>query len=311
MDVHKNARSVPASRALLWKRVSEQGWSVRAASEAAGMSERRGREWIRRARHKEQLTDRSSRPRTSTGIAAELRSKIVSLRREWRTMRQIAQMAGVGTSTVARICRAEGLSRLRALEPQEPVVRYERENPGELIHVDTKRLGRFDRVGHRITRSRSTGSSKQGFEFVHVAIDDASRLAYAEILTDESGASAATFLRAAVTWFAKSDIHVERVMTDNGPGYVSNAFRDACSALGLRHKRIRPYRPKTNGKVERLIQTLLREWAYRFAYSTSAERRRWLTPYLHFYNVHRAHSALNYNPPISRLERKNVLTRNS
>ena len=138
MDVHKNARSVPASRALLWKRVSEQGWSVRAASEAAGMSERRGREWIRRARQQEQLTDRSSRPRTPTGIAAELRSTIVRLRREWRTMRQIAQMAGVGTSTVARVCRAEGLSRLRALEPPEPVVRYERDNPGELIHVDTK-----------------------------------------------------------------------------------------------------------------------------------------------------------------------------
>ena len=311
MNVHKNARSVPASRALLAKRVLALGWSVPAAAAAAGLSARRAREWVRRARAGESLEDRSSRPHAIRRADAAAATRVLDLRREWRTMRQIAPLTAMSPSTVARICRAAGLNRLRALDPQEPVVRYERENPGELIHVDTKRLGRFDRVGHRITRSRSTGSSKQGFEFVHVAIDDASRLAYAEILTDESGASAATFLRAAVAWFAKSDIHVERVMTDNGSGYVSNAFRDACSELGLRHKRIRPYRPKTNGKVERLIQTLLREWAYRFSYSTSAERRRWLTPYLHFYNVHRAHSALNYNPPVSRLERKNVLTRNN
>lgn len=311
MNVHKNARSCPASRALLAQRVLALGWSMRAAAAAAGLSTRRAREWVRRSKVGEPFEDRSSRPHAIHRADTTSAARVLDLRREWRTMRQIAPLTSMSPSTVARICRAAGLNRLRALEPQEPVVRYERDQPGELIHIDIKRLGRFDRVGHRITRSRSTGSSKQGFEFVHVAIDDASRLAYAEILTDESGASAATFLRAAVRWFAKLDIRVERVMSDNGSGYVSNAFRNACAELDLRHKRIRPYRPKTNGKVERLIQTLLREWAYRFVYSSSAERRRWLTPYLHFYNVHRAHSALNYNPPISRLERKNVLTRNS
>ena len=311
MNVHKNARSCPASRALLARRVLEHGWSMPVAAAAAGLSVRRAREWVRRAKTGESLEDRSSRPRSIHSIDLESKARVVDLRREWRTLRQIAPLTSMSPSSVARICRTAGLNRLQALEPQEPVVRYERDNPGELIHVDIKRLGRFDRVGHRITRSRSAGSKKQGFEFVHVAIDDASRLAYAEILRDESGASAATFLRAAVAWFAKVNVPVERVMTDNGAGYISNQFRDACAQLGVRHKRIRPYRPKTNGKVERLIQTLLREWAYRFTYSDSRERRRWLTPYLHFYNVHRAHTALDYNPPVSRLERKNVLTRNS
>jgi transposase InsO family protein len=191
------------------------------------------------------------------------------------------------------------------------VIRYERDNPGDLLHPDVKRLGRFDRVGHRITRQRSHGSARQGWEFVHVAIDDASRVSYAEILADESGASVATFLRAAVAWFARLDVKVQRVLTDKGSGYVSSQFRDTCAALGIRHKRTRPYTPRTNGKVERLIQTLLREWAYRFTYATSAERRRWLTPYLHFYNTHRSHSALGYNPPLSRLDRNNVVRRNS
>lgn len=296
---------------MLARRVSELGWSTRAAAEAAGLSVRRAQEWVRRARAGEPLTDRSSRPHRTGKTDASVAASVLDLRREWRTLRQIAPIAGTSMSNVGRICRGAGLDRLQRLEPQEPVVRYERENPGELLHIDIKRLGRFDRVGHRITRQRSTGSSRQGFEFVHVAVDDASRLAYAEILADESGASAVAFLKAAVTWFAKLDVTVERVMTDNGSGYVSDQFRDACTGLGIRHKRTRPYTPKTNGKVERLIQTMLREWAYRFKYRSSAERRRWLTPYLHFYNVHRAHTALDYNPPASRLVKNNVLTRNS
>ena len=311
MNVHKNARSFPASRALLCKRVSEQGWSVLAASEAAGMSYRRAREWIGRANRDEPMTDRSSRPHSSRSTAQRVRTQIIELRREGRTMRQIARVVSVSTSTVSRICRSEGLSRLRSLEPIPAPVRYERERPGELLHVDIKRLGRFDRAGHRITRKRSFGSPRQGFEFVYVATDDASRLSYVDILADERGDAACTFLQNAVRWFARMDVSVERVMTDNGSAFVSRAFKTLCGALAVRHVRIRPYTPRTNGKAERFIQTLLREWAYRFKYDSSAERRRWLTPYIHFYNYHRAHSSLGDNPPISRLDRKNVLTRNS
>jgi transposase InsO family protein len=223
----------------------------------------------------------------------------------------VALLAGVSVSSVARICRAEKLSRLHSLEPLPPPIRYERDRPGELIHLDTKRLGRFDRVGHRITRTRSHGSSRQGFEFVYVATDDASRLSYAEILADEFGETAAGFFLRAVAWFRRMKIVVERAMTDNGSPFLSGAFRDACASVNVRHIRTRPYTPRTNGKVERFIQTMLREWAYRFTYQSSAERRYWLKPYMHFYNYHRAHSALGYNPPISRLDRNNVLRNNS
>lgn len=311
MDVHKNARSCPLSRALLVKRVCEQGWSVREASEAAGMSDRRGREWVKRGKAVEPLVDRSSRPQSGRTTSEAKRQQIIGLRREWRTVRQIAQAVGVSASTAARICRGAGLARLRNLEPPPVPVRYERERPGELLHIDIKRLGRFDRVGHRITRKRSFGSPKQGFEFVYVATDDFTRLSYVEVLADERSEAASSFLVRAVAWFAQQKVLVERVMTDNGSAFVSRAFQHTCADLGIRHVRIRPYTPKTNGKVERFIQTLLREWAYRFEYSSSEERRRWLVPYVHFYNCHRAHTALSYNPPISRLGRNNVLTRNS
>jgi len=311
MNVHKNARTCPASRALLFKRVSEQGWSVHEASAAAGISDRRGREWIRRASQNEPLTDRSSRPHSDSSTKPELRAQIIALRKERRTVRQIAILAGVSLSTVARICRSQGLSRLGSLEPAPPPKRYERDHPGELLHVDIKRLGRFDRVGHRITRNRSFGSKKQGFEFVYVATDDASRLTYAEIHEDERSEAACTFLKNAVRWFGGFKIDIERVMTDNGSAFVGRQFGQLCSEAGIKHKRTKPYTPRTNGKVERFIQTMLREWAYRFSYANSDERRQWLTPYLHFYNYHRAHSALDYNPPISRLDRNNLLTRNS
>src|SRR5688572_1585352 len=185
MNVHKNARSCPASRELLFKRVSEQGWSVPEASEAAGISDRRAREWVRRARCDEPLTDRSSKPHSAPRISSEKREQVVRLRRERRTMHQIAAVVSISMSSVARICRDAGLSRLKNLEPPGPTIRYERDNPGELLHIDTKRLGRFDQPGHRVTRKRSYGSKKQGFEFAFVAIDDASRLSYVEILADE------------------------------------------------------------------------------------------------------------------------------
>lgn len=311
MDVHKNARSCPASRVLLFKRVSEHAWSVREASEAAGMSDRRAREWIRRGGDDEPMTDRSSRPHNCHRIAAEVGEQILVLRRERRTMRQVAAIVGVSTSTVARVCKGAGLSRLRSLEPIPPPIRYERDTPGELLHIDTKRLGRFDAVGHRITRKRSHGSAKQGFEFAYVATDDHTRLAYAEILENELGETAAGFLERAVSWFSRMDIRIERAMTDNGSSFRSKAWKARCAGLHISHKRTRPYTPRTNGKVERLIQTLLREWAYRFTYQNSRERSHWLAPYLHFYNYHRAHSALGDLPPISRVDRKNVLRRNS
>src|SRR5207244_6393019 len=300
----------PAIREGMIKRVSAQGWSVREASEGAGMSELRAREWVSRGTRREPLTDRSSRPHSGCATSAATRQRVIALRRDRFTMRQIALAAGVSTSTVARSCRAAGLNRLRHLEPPPAPVRYERENAGELLHIDIKRLGRFDRVGHRITRKRSFGSPKQGFEFVYVAIDDFTRLSYVDILADERSESASTFVTRAVAWFAQQNVKVERVMTDNGSAFLAGQFAKTCAALNLRHKRTRPYTPRTNGKAERFIQTLLREWAYRFSYGTSEERKRWLTPYLHFYNYHRAHSAIAYNPPISRLDRNNVLRRN-
>lgn len=311
MNVHKNARSCPASRELLAKRVLEQGWSVREASAAAGISDRRGREWVRRWKVGEELTDRSSRPCTNASIDDATRARMVALRREWRTIRQIATSVGVSVSTAARVCRSVGLSRLRTTERPPVPVRYERERPGELIHIDIKRLGRFDRVGHRITRERSFGSKKQGFEFVYVATDDHSRLSYVDVLADERSEAASTFFSGAVAWFALQNVRVERVMTDNGSAFVSREFTSLCRSMSIRHIRTRPYTPRTNGKAERFIQTLLREWAYRFTYSSSDERRRWLRPYMHFYNVHRAHSSIGDNPPISRLDRNNVLTRDS
>jgi transposase InsO family protein len=311
MDVHKNARSCPASRELLLRRVLEFGWSLQRAAEAAGLSVRRAREWVRRGERDEPMTDRSSRPHRVHAIAGAARSLIIELRRQRMTTRRIAGVTQISVATVARVCRCAGMNRLSRIDPPPPARRYEREHAGELLHVDVKRLGRFDRVGHRITRQRSFGSAEQGWEFVHVAIDDASRVTYAEILDYERGATASRFLERAVAWYGKHGVIVERVMTDNGSAFVSHEYAAVCRALRVRHIRIRPYTPRTNGKVERVIQTLLREWAYRFAYNSSKERERWLQPYLHFYNFHRAHSALAYNPPISRLDRKNVLRRNS
>ena len=311
MNVHKNARSCPASRELLCKRVCELGWSVRAASAAAGISDRRGREWVRRWEADEPMTDRSSRPHTIKETDKTTRDRIVALRREWRTVRQIGLAASVSPATAARVCRAAGLARLRHLEAPEAPIRYEREKAGELLHVDIKRLGRFDRPGHRVTRKRSFGSKRQGFEFVYVATDDFTRLSFVDILADERSETASTFLKRAVAWFGQQHVTIERVMTDNGSAFLAGQFAKTCEALQVRHKRTRPYTPRTNGKAERFIQTLLREWAYRFSYDSSEERKRWLPPYLHFYNYHRAHTALGYNPPISRLDKNNLLRRNS
>ena len=210
---------------------------------------------------------------------------------------------------MARIVKKAGLSRLRSLEPRPELIRYQRDRPGELIHLDTKKLARIDGIGHRITGCRRREKRGIGYEVLHVCIDDASRIAYVEMLQDERGPSATAFFRRAIAWFAARGIRVERVMTDNGMCYRSHLFANACTALGVRHVRTRPYTPRTNGKAERLIQTLLREWAYRYPFRSSSERQKLLTPYLHFYNHHRMHSALAGQPPISRLNLNNVMRR--
>ena len=306
MDIHKNARSCPASRALLVKRV-ESGWRVEKAARAAGMSRRRASEWLRRARAKESMHDRSSARVQIKDIGPEKRQAIVNLRRERMVMRCIASIVGVSVATVARVCTKAGLSRLSKIDPPPAVRRYERAKAGELLHIDIKKLGRIGCVGHRITGDPSVRARNVGWEFVHVAIDDFSRVSYVEILDNERAITSKGFLSRAVEWFAKQGVRIDRVMTDNGVGYVSHEYAAMCRALQIKHIRTKPYTPKTNGKAERFIQTLLREWAYRFAYPTSDARRQLLRPFLHFYNHHRAHSALGYSPPISRLVGNNVL----
>jgi len=312
MDVHKNARSLPASRALLVDRVERQGWSLRAAAMAAGLSVRRSREWKRRANANEPLEDRSSRPkRQPRQLSEQERSRIVELRRGRATVRQIAKRVRRSVATVARVCRAAGLARLRLLEPAPPANRYEHASPGDMLHLDTKRLGRIEGgPGHRITGNRR-GRRKAGWEWMHVAIDDHSRAAYVEMLPADDAPTAASFLRRAQSWFAAQEVTIRRVLTDNGGGYISHQFGRTCNDLAISRRRTRPYRPRTNGKAERFIQTLLRECIYRFPYDSSAQREETLNGYLHVYNHHRGHSSLNDLPPISRLPRNNVLRRDS
>ena len=312
MDVHKNARSCPASRALLVERVLEQGWSMADAAEAIGVSSRTGWKWLSRYRAEGAagLRDRSSRPRRIRRVGKRVRQQIIDLRRSRLTCRRIGGLVGRSRATVARVVGTVGLSRLRSLDPLPVVQRYERSRPGELLHIDIKRLGRIERVGHRITGSRLGPHLGAGWEFAYVCVDDASRMAYAEVLRDQGKATAVAFLQRTVAWFQKIGVPVERVMTDNGGCFISRMFRASCQSLNLRHIRTKPYTPRTNGKVERLIQTLTREWAYALAYPNSRQRTLMLRSYLHFYNHHRAHSALGDQPPISRLAVNNVLRHN-
>jgi transposase InsO family protein len=279
----------------------------RAVATALGVSERTVAKWLARYRTEGEagLADRSSRPhRTPRATAADVVEQVIVLRRQRLCGKQIAAALALSPATVSRILRKARLSRLRDLDPPEPVRRYERAHPGELIHIDIKKLGRFDRVGHRITGDRHGQSNSRGvgWEFVHVCIDDASRIAFSQILPDERKESAVAFLHAAIEYYRSLGITVTRVMTDNGSCYRSRAFRDACKALRLKHIRTRPYTPKTNGKAERFIQTSLREWAYARAYPTSEHRKQALQPWLHNYNWHRPHGSLQSIPPISRLD---------
>jgi transposase InsO family protein len=303
MELHKNARSCPASRLLLVHRILG-GMPVTRAAESAGVSRRTAFKWKWRYREAGEaaLVDRSSRPQRMPRQAHPDRvEEVLQLRRRRYTGPEIAARVGLSTATVARILARSGLSRLKSLEPKEPVVRYQRDRPGELIHVDIKKLGRIGRVGHRIHGDRTTRVRGIGWEFVHVAIDDASRLAYAEVLPNERSPSSTAFLRRSVAWFQNRGVTVQAVMSDNGSCYVSHRFKATCQKLQLRHLRTRPYRPRTNGKAERFIQTLLREWAYKRPYPTSIQRTDRLPRYLNHYNLGRPHAALNKRTPAQRL----------
>jgi transposase InsO family protein len=305
MDVHKNAPLTPAGREIMVGRVIA-GQTAKAVAASFGVCLKTVNKWVKRfqAQGAAGLVDRSSRPlclRRPT--PASTIERIAALRRQRWTGKQIAQELGASPATVSRVLARLGLNKLSALEPAAPVVRYEREHPGEMIHLDIKKLGRFDRVGHRITGDRTGQSNSRGigWEFVHVCIDDASRIAFSQIMPDEKKESATTFLTAAIAYYKSLGITVARVMTDNGSCYKAFKFRDACRDLGLKHIRTKPYTPKTNGKAERFIQTALREWAYAQSYPTSQHRRDALPAWLHRYNWHRPHSSLKSQTPISRL----------
>jgi transposase InsO family protein len=284
--------------------VLKEGWSLARAAKAVGLSRTSARRWLRRfqAEGDTGLHDRSSRPRRSPKRThSRIEDRVLALRRKRLVAVAIARELGLARSTVGAILRRHGLGRLRALEPKPKVVRYERKSPGELVHLDTKKLGRISGVGHRIHGDRTRNSRGIGWEFAHIAIDDYTRLSYVEVLPDETGATTADFLRRALRHFERKHIRVERVMTDNGSGYKSSLVEAVCVQRGIRHVWTRPYTPRTNGKAERLVQTLLREWAYRRAYRSSRERTARLKPYLHHYNHGRPHAGINGATPIERL----------
>jgi transposase InsO family protein len=305
MNLHKNARLTPHGREWI-VRLAQSGQTPQAIATAVGVCPRTVRKWAERFRAEglAGLADRSSRPhRLHQPTPAEVIEQIEALRRRRWTGKQIAKETGVSPATVSRVLKRLGLNKLRALEPAEPVVRYERKEPGEMIHLDIKKLGRFDKVGHRITGDRTGQSNSRGigWEFVHVAIDDASRIAFSQVMPDERKGSATAFLKAALAYYESLGITVARVMTDNGSCYRSFDFRIACRDLALKHIRTKPYTPKTNGKAERFIQTALREWAYAQAYPTSDHRAIELPFWLHRYNWHRPHGGIKSQTPISRL----------
>ncbi|QTS84280.1 IS481 family transposase [Ectopseudomonas khazarica] len=311
MNLHKHARLTPRGRALLVQRMLN-GLRVEDAAQAAGVSVRTAYKWLKRFREEGEigLMDRSSRPHScphATAIA--LVEQLIELRRSRKTYRQIAQILGLAVSTVARRLKQAGFHRLAELEPAPVVVRYEYANPGDLLHLDIKKLGRFWKPGHRVTGDRQQCSDGAGWEFMHVAIDDASRLAFTSLHPDERGSSACRALLQALRYYRGLNICFRRVMTDNGACYRSRAFQRLCARLRLKHIRTKPYTPRTNGKAERFIQTSLREWAYARSYDTSQQRAAHLLPWLHHYNWHRLHASLGYLPPISRapLPLNNVL----
>ena len=315
MKLHANAKLSVKGRELLIDRVEVAGWSLTQAAEAAGVSDRTARKWLGRYRREGQdgLLDRSSAPATVANRTEERRIEaIAALRRLRMTGTEIAEVLCMAHSTVSGILTKIGMGKLGRLGLQ-PAQRYERERPGELVHIDVKKLGRIGRPGHRVLGRQSAGGHHrrvhhQGWEFVHVAIDDATRLAYVEVLNDEKALTAIGFLRRAVEHFASYGMTVEQLITDNGPAYRSTVHAIACRTLGIRHLRTRPYRPQTNGKAERFIRTMLGGWAYGTIYRNSAERIAALSGWLDFYNRRRPHGATGHKPPIARLHERNNLS---
>lgn len=303
MNVHKNAPHTPGGRERLIERV-EAGESVASVAAGASMSERALWKWIGRYRKEGRsgLEDRSSRPHRSPNRVQRVRERqIVRLREKRWTQAAIADHFGMAMSTVGAVCRRHGVGRLRDLEPRPPVVRYQRERAGELIHLDIKKLARIERIGHRIHGDRSRTVEGAGWEYLHVCIDDASRVSYAEVLPNERGVTCAAFLERAAAWLRRCGVAVEGVMTDNGSGYVAKVFAATTERLGARHLRTRPYTPRTNGKAERFIQTCKREWAYVRPYRSSAERTAALADFLCHYNCHRRHWGIGRITPQLRL----------
>jgi transposase InsO family protein len=315
MQLHANAALSLKRRARMVREVVEQDRSISEAAALAGVSARTCRKWVRRFRSDGELglLDRSSAPRHVANRTAERRVAVIAaLRRLRMTGPEISEVLDMPVATVSGILTRIGLGKLGRLG-LEPAVRYERQRPGELIHIDVKKLGRIARPGHRVLGRQSAGGHhrrryEQGWEYVHVAVDDATRLAYVEVLDDEKAVTAIAFLRRAVAFYARHAVTVERVLTDNGSAYRSAVHAIACRVLGVHHLRTRPYRPQTNGKAERFIRTLLGGWAYGAIYRTSSERTAALDGWLDYYNHRRKHAALGRKPPIARLtERNNLL----
>lgn len=311
MDIHKNARTTPHSRLLMMERL-KRGWSVARVAAAQGVDPRTVRKWRDRfaAAGETGLADRSSRPHHSPArIGVQAEAEILALRRQRMSAPAIARHLARPVSTVGVVLRRGGLGRLSALDPRPPVIRYERELPGELVHIDIKKLGRINGIGHRISGDRTGQSNGRGtgWEYLHVAVDDRSRLAFTQLLPSERKEDAVAFLKSSLAWFARLGITVQRVMTDNGSAYKSGVFAAACADHGVTHKRTRPYTPKTNGKAERFIQSSIREWAYAKPFNSSAERKDAMGPWLHDYNTVRPHAALNGKPPITRINKDNLL----
>jgi transposase InsO family protein len=316
MNTHKNARLTYLRRLEMVQDITERGLSPAEAGDRHGVSAVTARKWHARylAGGAQALLDKSSRPTKSPRtIDAKVASTIVELRRKLLLQSDIAAYMGVSKATVSRVLKRAGLSRLSDLRPAEPVQRYEHEAPGELLHIDIKKLGRFDKVGHRITGDRSRQVHGAGWDFVFVAVDDHSRIAFTEIYPDERGQSAASFLRAAIGYLSRLGICVQRVITDNGAAFRSGVFAEACLENGIAQKFTRAFRPQTNGKAERFIQSAIREWAYGRPYDNSETRRQALPVWNHFYNWHRRHHGIGCLPPMSRLiaSRKNLLTLHS
>jgi transposase InsO family protein len=304
MNLHGNAKTTPYTRELMVRRVLEQAEPVRDTAEALGVSPQTVYKWLRRYRERglEGLQDVSSRPHSCpTRTPEPVVRKILKLRRHRLTAWQIAQRLSMPTSTVARCLQRAGLGRLKVLDPQPPVRRYERKRPGELLHIDTKKLAKIVKPGHRIHGDRSRSVYGAGWEHAHVAVDDHTRVAFVFVLANEGQYTCTEFLLRAIAFYRQHGVKIERVMTDNGNGYRSKRFNEACRELGIRHIYTKPYTPRTNGKAERFIRTLKEKWAYARCYRTSARRTRALTPWLNHYNNHRPHAGIGMRPPIARL----------